>query len=92
MTFAYGGELLKQLNSRKKFTKNVSRFYGGEIVQALRHMHKLKICHRDLKPENILLNEQGHILITDFGSGKELVTIPVAGEKNAIKTHCSSIT
>lgn len=79
MTFAYGGELLKQLKTKGKFCKKLSQFYGGEIVQALRHMHKLKICHRDLKPENILLNETGHILITDFGSGKILSSIPLVG-------------
>jgi 3-phosphoinositide dependent protein kinase-1 len=31
---------------------------------------KYVLCFRDLKPENILLNEQMHILITDFGSAK----------------------
>ncbi len=84
MTFACGGELLKQLVARKRFGKKLSQFYGGEIVQALRHMHKLKICHRDLKPENILLNDEGHILITDFGSGKQLTSIPVVGKYTII--------
>ena len=28
------------------------------------------VC-RDLKPENIMLNQQGHVVLTDFGLSKE---------------------
>ncbi|CAG7837784.1 unnamed protein product [Allacma fusca] len=70
MTYAPSGELLKLLNFHKTFNKETCRFYAGEILQALIHLHNLKIVHRDLKPENILLNEFGHVLITDFGSAK----------------------
>lgn len=35
--------------------------------------------YRDLKPENILLNENMHILITDFGSAKILKENEVDG-------------
>lgn len=33
-------------------------------------MHKAKIFYRDLKPENILLNNDGYILLADFGLAK----------------------
>jgi len=74
MTFGRGGELLKCLQKLKMFNKDMCRFYAGEIVLALAHLHNLLIVHRDLKPENILLGETGHILITDFGSAKILKT------------------
>ena len=47
-----------------------TQFYAAELVAAVEYLHNQGIIHRDLKPENILLNENMHILITDFGSAK----------------------
>jgi len=33
-------------------------------------------CHRDLHPKNVLLDEEGHILLTYFGSWEETEHIP----------------
>ena len=45
-----------------------TKFYSGEILVALEYLHNNNVIHRDLKPENILLDENMHIMITDFGS------------------------
>lgn len=37
---------------------------------ALGYLHSSKIIYRDLKPENILLNNDGYILLADFGLAK----------------------
>lgn len=68
MNYAKNGELLPFINKIESFDEKCSRFYSGEILLALEHLHKLGIVHRDLKPENILLNEEMHIQVTDFGS------------------------
>lgn len=45
-----------------------TRFYIGELVEALEYLHKLNIVHMDIKPENILITSTGHIQIADFGT------------------------
>ena len=52
-----------------------ARFYAAEIASALGYLHSLNIVYRDLKPENILLDQQGHIILTDFGLCKENIEL-----------------
>lgn len=70
LSYAKRGELLPHINKVGSFDIECTRFYAAEILLALGHLHSLGIIHRDLKPENILLDENMHILITDFGSAK----------------------
>ncbi|XP_024085743.1 3-phosphoinositide-dependent protein kinase 1 isoform X2 [Cimex lectularius] len=70
LSYAKNGELLPFINKVGAFDTACTRFYAAEILLALEHLHRLKVIHRDLKPENILLDENMHILITDFGSAK----------------------
>ena len=41
-----------------------------QVALGLGHLHEKKIIYRDLKPENILVNEDGYLLICDFGISK----------------------
>ncbi len=77
MTYAPNGDLLTYLQKAVQFEMDVARFYIAELVHAVEHMHMLGIIHRDLKPENILLDNEWHILITDFGSSKMLPRPPL---------------
>ncbi|TKW03591.1 hypothetical protein SEVIR_7G051600v4 [Setaria viridis] len=66
--FCPGGELFALLDRQpmKLFREESARFYAAEVVIGLEYLHSLGIIYRDLKPENILLQEDGHIVLTDF--------------------------
>ncbi|CAL5035121.1 unnamed protein product [Urochloa decumbens] len=66
--FCPGGELFALLDRQpmKLFREESARFYAAEVVIGLEYLHCLGIIYRDLKPENILLQEDGHIVLTDF--------------------------
>lgn len=72
MSYAKNGDMLPYINKVGSFDAACTRFYSGEILLALEHLHDLNIMHRDLKPENILLDENMHIKVADFGCSKIL--------------------
>ncbi|XP_007236577.3 serine/threonine-protein kinase Sgk2b [Astyanax mexicanus] len=71
MDYAGGGELFYHLQRERAFLEPRARFYAAEIASALGYLHSLHIVYRDLKPENILLDNEGHVVLTDFGLCKE---------------------
>lgn len=72
MSYAKNGDMLPYINKVGSFDAACTRFYSGEILRALEHLHDLNIMHRDLKPENILLDQNMHIKVADFGCSKIL--------------------
>lgn len=73
MDFANGGELFYMLREMKQIPEPIVKFYSAQIILALEHLHQLGIVYRDLKPENILLDNEGNILLTDFGLAKVVI-------------------
>ena len=68
LQYASGGDLRYHLSNRPKHTIDAAtvKVYAAELASALSYLHSKQIIHRDLKPENLLLDENGHLLLTDF--------------------------
>eukprot|EP00245_Coleochaete_scutata_P001549 TRINITY_DN1192_c0_g1_i1.p1 TRINITY_DN1192_c0_g1~~TRINITY_DN1192_c0_g1_i1.p1 ORF type:complete len:435 (+),score=55.91 TRINITY_DN1192_c0_g1_i1:148-1452(+) len=66
-------DLLKS-QPQRRFSEKIARFYVAEVVLALEYLHVKGVVYRDLKPENILLQEDGHILLTDFDLSLRLLS------------------
>jgi len=65
-----GGEMFTHLRKARKFSDEVSKFYGLQVGSAFAFCHSKNIIHRDLKPENLLLDTLGYSKLTDFGFAK----------------------
>ncbi|KAJ6019125.1 hypothetical protein N7499_009716 [Penicillium canescens] len=71
LEYAQGGELFHHLAMERMFEEDAAAFYMAEVVLAFEHLHQnVGVLYRDLKPENCLLDQQGHLLLTDFGLSK----------------------
>ena len=64
--FAKRGDLFSCIKDGP-LPKKGSMFYLCEIACAIRFLHENNIIHGDIKLENVLVNDDGHIILTDFG-------------------------
>lgn len=73
MQLGCDGQLYNLIHEKKKITEEGTSFITKNLLQAVQHMHNLKILHRDIKPENIVrimvkfIIIQGNVKICDFG-------------------------
>jgi len=65
--YAAAGDVARYLTRHKKLEEETVRVLAAEILIALECLHERDIVYGDLKPENILLDQEGHILLADFG-------------------------
>ncbi|GMT19933.1 hypothetical protein PFISCL1PPCAC_11230, partial [Pristionchus fissidentatus] len=74
LSFAEKGDLLHLMFKQpgKRFPLESTVFYAAQITAAMQFCHSHSIVHRDIKPENVLIRASGHIMLSDFGSCKDL--------------------
>ena len=80
-----GGELFFHIQRVERFNEEAAKFYAGQIILAVEHLHKNNIIYRDLKPENVLIDRKGFIKITDFGLSKENIV-----DNKSAKSFCGT--
>ena len=76
LNYCPNGELYDQIRIQGKLSASSARFYAAEIVLILEYLRQQRVLHRDLKPENLLLTGDGHLILIDFGSAKDLLVLP----------------
>jgi serine/threonine protein kinase len=67
MPYLTGGSLSKLLAQRGVLTLQETLNYIGQAAAALDYAHQHGVIHRDLKPSNFLLDDQGRLVLVDFG-------------------------
>ncbi|OMJ67259.1 hypothetical protein SteCoe_35628 [Stentor coeruleus] len=68
------GSLGDRIQNSNPISPGLVKLYACEILLALECLHKNNYIYRDLKPSNLLVNEDGHIMVSDFGLSKRIET------------------
>lgn len=67
MQYAQGGDLFELVKKRGSLAESEAWRLFKQLVSVVSHMHSKGLVHRDLKLENVFLDENGDVLLGDFG-------------------------
>ena len=70
LPFYRGGDLYSFLETKGPLDDSTAAFYGVQIVHMLSFLHSKNIVYRDLKLENLMIDDNGYLVLIDFGSCK----------------------
>ncbi|HEY6907273.1 MAG TPA: serine/threonine-protein kinase [Ignavibacteriaceae bacterium] len=86
MEYVQAKTISEWLREKGRFTASETIAIGSQIINAIRHAHKVGVIHRDIKPNNVLLCEDGTVKVMDFGLAK---VIQEQGTQNTV-THAAA--
>ena len=80
MEYVDGQDLYSLLRSGEQLTLERKVKIAREICRALEAAHEQGVVHRDLKPQNIMVENNGRVLVMDFGIARSM-------EDTGLTTH-----
>ncbi|EGV64715.1 kinase-like protein, partial [Yamadazyma tenuis ATCC 10573] len=90
LDYASNGELLSLIKKYNTLNEDCVRYFGAQILDAIKYMHDNGVIHRDIKPENILLDDKLRIQITDFGTARLLEKVSEESEEYPVDVRAKS--
>jgi eukaryotic-like serine/threonine-protein kinase len=72
MEYVDGDDLRTLLRHHGKFTHKEAIAIIEQVCRALDAAHSEGVIHRDLKPQNIMRDQQGRVVVMDFGLARSL--------------------
>jgi serine/threonine-protein kinase len=67
-----GGSLRSLLDTGFLLSPQQAAAVGAEAANGLAYAHRRGLVHRDIKPANLLFDDDGRLLVTDFGLARAL--------------------
>jgi len=67
MPYFENGSLRERIRSTGAASPARALEWTFEILEGLAAVHEADLVHRDVKPHNVLLDEEDHVMLTDFG-------------------------
>jgi tetratricopeptide (TPR) repeat protein/tRNA A-37 threonylcarbamoyl transferase component Bud32 len=80
MELVDGQTLEQELRNRGPFAAQELVDVGTALCRALGAVHAAGLLHRDVKAQNVMRDRDGRVLLTDFGTGRELADLAAARE------------
>ncbi|HEX4979531.1 MAG TPA: PASTA domain-containing protein [Acidimicrobiales bacterium] len=67
-----GGSLRDMLDRGVRLSPSQALLVGVQAAQGLAYAHRRGLVHRDIKPANLLFDDEGRLVIADFGLARAL--------------------
>lgn len=72
LEYLSGGSLRDMLDRGVRLSPSQALLVGLQAAQGLEYAHRRGLVHRDIKPANLLFDDEGRLVIADFGLARAL--------------------